>query len=164
MIRVEPMTEQRFATFLEESVVRYAEENVRTGRWDATGGVEHSRAEHARLLPQGLASPNEYLRSIFATETGEPVGDLWFSHRSEAGPKQIWIFWIGIDPAYRRHGYAIEALRTIEVEARRLGSTRVGLHVFAFNTGARALYERLGYEPTNLVMWKELLPSASASA
>jgi RimJ/RimL family protein N-acetyltransferase len=160
MIRVEPMTEERFLAFLEESIVRYAEENVRTGRWDSASGIEHSRAEHARLLPQGLATPEEYLRSIFAGDSGERVGDLWFSHRGEGGPKQIWIFWIGIDPAHRRHGYAIEALRTIEVEARRLGSTRVGLHVFAFNSGARALYERLGYEPTNLVMWKELPPSA----
>jgi RimJ/RimL family protein N-acetyltransferase len=161
MIRVEPMTEERFTAFLEETIVRYAEENVRTGRWDAAGAVEHSRAEHARLLPQGLATPHEYLRSIFAGDSGERVGDLWFSHRSEGGPKQIWIFWIGIDPAHRRHGYAIEALRAIEVEARQLGSTRVGLHVFASNSGARALYERLGYAPTNLVMWKELPASAA---
>jgi RimJ/RimL family protein N-acetyltransferase len=158
VIRVEPMTEARFVGFLEESILRYAEENVRTGRWDAATGVEQSRKEHARLLPQGLATPHEYLRSIFAVDTGDRVGDLWYSYRGEGGPRQVWIFWIGIDPTHRRRGYAAEALRTVEVEARRLGSTRVGLHVFAFNSGARALYEKLGYAPTNVVMWKELGP------
>jgi RimJ/RimL family protein N-acetyltransferase len=158
MIRVEPMTEARFTAFLEENIVRYAEGNVRTGRWDPSNGVASSRAEHARLLPHGLATPHEYLRSIFADGSEERVGDLWYSHRSEGGPKQVWIFWIGIDPAHRRHGYAAEALRAVEADARRLGSTRVGLHVFAFNTGARALYEKLGYAPTNVVMWKELGP------
>jgi RimJ/RimL family protein N-acetyltransferase len=158
MIRVEPMTAERFTAFFEESVVRYAEEHVRTGQWTAADGVEQSRAEHTQLLPQGLATPHEYLRSIFAGDPGERVGDLWYSHRSQSGPKQVWIFWIGIDPAHRRRGYAAEALRFVEVEARKLGSTRVGLHVFAFNTGARALYEQLGYAPTNVVMWKELGP------
>ncbi len=158
MIRVEPMDAARFASFLEESIVRYAEENVRTGRWETAHAVESSRTEHARLLPQGLATPHEYLRTIVAGDPGERVGDLWYSHRSEGGPRQVWIFWIGIDPAHRRRGYAAEALAIVEAEARRLGSTRVGLHVFAFNAGARALYERLGYAATNLVMWKELGP------
>lgn len=158
MIRTEPMTPERFAAFFEESVARYAEENIRTGRWDASNGLAQSRAEHERLLPQGLETPHEYLRSIVEAASGERVGDLWYSHRSEGGPKQVWIFWIGIDPAHRRRGYAGEALRSVEVEARRLGSTRVGLHVFAFNTGARSLYEQLGYAATNVVMWKELGP------
>ena len=156
MIRVEPMTEARFTAFLEESVTRYAEENVRSGRWDPASALEASRTEHEKLLPQGLKTPNEYLRSIFVAETAERAGDLWYSHRSENGPKQVWIFWIGIDEAHRRRGYAGEALRAVEAAARDLGSSRVGLHVFGFNTGARALYEQLGYVATNLVMWKDL--------
>jgi RimJ/RimL family protein N-acetyltransferase len=158
MIRVEPMSEERFTEFFEESVRRYAEENVRSGRWVAEVAVERSRAEHERLLPQGLRTPDEYVRSIFDAATGARVGDLWYSHRSEGGPKQVWIFWIGIDPEHRRHGYGADAMRAIESEARKLGSTKVGLHVFAFNTGARAMYSGLGYVATNLVMWKELTP------
>jgi hypothetical protein len=32
----------------------------------------------------------------------------------------------------------------------------VGLHVFGHNAGARALYEALGYQPTNINMFKPL--------
>jgi ribosomal protein S18 acetylase RimI-like enzyme len=158
MVRIEPMTEERFAPFLEENIQKYADQNVRSGRWEAGTAVELSRADHARLLPQGLASPDEFLRSIFDSDSGERVGDLWYSHRGDGGPKQVWIFWIGVDPAHRRHGYATAALRYVETEARRLGCEKVGLHVFAFNTGARTLYEGLGFEATNLVMWKKLSP------
>jgi RimJ/RimL family protein N-acetyltransferase len=155
-IRLEPMTEARFAPFLEESIRGYAADNVRAGRWSPDQAVDASRKEHARLLPDGVRSPDQFLRTIHDATTGERVGDLWYAHRGEGGPKQVWIFWIGIDPAHRRHGYAAEALKAVEVEARRLGSDRVGLHVFAYNTSARALYERLGYETTNLVMWKSV--------
>jgi ribosomal protein S18 acetylase RimI-like enzyme len=42
------------------------------------------------------------------------------------------------------------------VEARRLELSGIGLHVFGHNAGARLLYERLGYETTNLNMFKTL--------
>lgn len=149
-----PMTEERFAAFFEESVLGYAENNVRAGRWSAEAAVAASRAEHLRLLPQGLRSPDQYLRTIVA-EPGR-VGDLWYAVQGDHGPKGVWIYWIGIDAAHRRHGYAEAALRAVEEDARRLGLDRVGLHVFAFNAGARALYQQAGFETTNLVMWKTL--------
>ncbi len=155
MIRLEPMAEARFREFWEATIARYADDNVAAGRWAPAGALARSRAEHERLLPKGLATPDEYLRDILDAASGERVGEVWYSHRSEDGPKQIWIFWLGIDPAHRRHGYAEAALAAVEGEARRLGSDRVGLHVFAANTGARALYEKVGFVTTNLVMWKD---------
>ncbi len=37
-----------------------------------------------------------------------------------------------------------------------LGINRIGLNVFEHNTGARALYERLGYLPLSTQMTKRL--------
>jgi GNAT superfamily N-acetyltransferase len=158
MIRLEPMTPERAAAFLEESIRRYAEDNTRSGRWTPDVAMDASRKEHEKLLPDGLDSADQFLRTVHDGASGVRVGDLWYAHRSEGGPKQVWIFWIGIDPQHRRRGYAADALRAVELEARRLGSDRVGLHVFGFNSGARALYEGLGYEVTNLVMWKSVPP------
>jgi ribosomal protein S18 acetylase RimI-like enzyme len=43
---------------------------------------------------------------------------------------------------FRRRGYAS---RTLElVEARELGAKSVELHVFGYNQGAQALYEKVG--------------------
>jgi RimJ/RimL family protein N-acetyltransferase len=154
MIRLEPMTEDEFGPFFEASVARYARENTRSGRWSEDGATSRSRREHEQLLPQGLRSPDQFLRTVRDAATGERVGELWFALRSEDGPKQVWIFWLGIDAPHRRKGYGAAALRAVEDEARRLGVDRVGLHVFAHNTGARTLYERAGFETTNVVMWK----------
>ncbi len=44
----------------------------------------------------------------------------------------------------------------LEVEARRLNLEAIRLHVFGHNTAARPLYEKLGYEPTNINMFKSL--------
>jgi RimJ/RimL family protein N-acetyltransferase len=41
-------------------------------------------------------------------------------------------------------------------QARELGADKVELHVFGHNQGARALYEKLGYTPTSIVMVKPL--------
>ena len=38
------------------------------------------------------------------------------------------------------------------------GAMRIGLSVFGFNTGAKALYDSLGYTTTSIKMAKELSP------
>jgi ribosomal protein S18 acetylase RimI-like enzyme len=47
-------------------------------------------------------------------------------------------------------------MRAAEDEARRLGVDTIRLHVFGHNTRARPLYDKLGYEPTNIMMSKTL--------
>lgn len=45
----------------------------------------------------------------------------------------------------------------IETIARQeLGMKKIGLHVFGHNKVARGLYEKLGYETTNVVMAKTI--------
>ena len=61
-----------------------------------------------------------------------------------------------IDEGYRRQGYGTQAMRAVEQEVRALGIDRIALHVFGHNHPARALYEKVGYEETNLHMAKNL--------
>ena len=63
-----------------------------------------------------------------------------------------------VEEAHRRRGYAEEAMRLAEAIAREKGASRISLHVFAHNVGARRLYDKLGYEETNVVMSKVLAP------
>ena len=48
------------------------------------------------------------------------------------------------------------ALAAVEALARTQGATSLGLHVFAFNEGAQALYRRLGYQVASLNLLKPL--------
>jgi ribosomal-protein-alanine N-acetyltransferase len=52
---------------------------------------------------------------------------------------------VAIRPAYRGMGMGTALLRHVLAEGRRLGARRATLEVRASNTGARRLYERLGF-------------------
>jgi len=158
MVRLVPMTAPELQKFLESSIPEYAQDWVRSGRWKPEDALERSREEHAQLLPQGVETPDQYLRTVWEEAGGERVGEVWYGLQRQEGWDQLFLYWIGIRPEHRRRGYAADVLREVESEARRLGAVRLGLHVFAENAGARALYERIGFVTTNLLMAKDLRP------
>ena len=47
-------------------------------------------------------------------------------------------------------------MQELENVARGMGLRQLGLHVFAHNQAARALYEQLGYQTASLNMIKDL--------
>ena len=61
----------------------------------------------------------------------------------------------------QREGHALRAFVALEDEVRRLGLSGIALHVFGHNTGAQALYAKLGFHPTNISLYK---PVAAAGA
>lgn len=154
-IALEPMTQAQFDAWLSSAIVDYAKENVVDGQWSEEESVEKSRAEHDKLLPQGLATPDQHLWSIVRSSDRERVGILWVNMRQQPKP-HAFIYNIEIFPEFRRQGYAEAAMRTLEDEARRMGAEAIRLHVFGHNVAARPLYEKLGYSPTNILMAKPL--------
>jgi ribosomal protein S18 acetylase RimI-like enzyme len=53
-----------------------------------------------------------------------------------------------VDPGFRRAGVARALVEAVMANAAALGKTRIVLHVVADNTGARDLYERMGFVAT----------------
>lgn len=150
------MTATDFEAFRERSAVGYAEQNISAGRWPETGALERSRSELDRLLPQAGATPGHHLYKIHDDRLGVDVGELWLAVTEHPGGRSGHIYDVVIDAAHRRKGHARAAFLALEDEARKLGIGDIGLHVFANNTGAQALYVSLGYEVTGLNMRKGL--------
>lgn len=150
------MTEQRYASFHEEAIADYADENVASGRWPAEGALERSRQDHEKLLPQGLATPDQHLFTIHDDADGAEVGVLWMAVNQRPGGRSGYVYDVAIDPAHRRRGHARAAFIALEDVARELGLSDIGLHVFANNSGAQALYRSLGFEPTGINMQKRV--------
>ena len=117
--------------------------------------MQKSREQHDQLLPQGPATPDHHLWTIVRTGDRQRVGLLWVNLMHSPRPNAF-IFYIEIDPEFRRRGYAESAMRKLEGEARRMGAESIRLHVFGHNTAARPLYEKLGYVATNINMAKPL--------
>jgi len=150
------MSENEFALFLERVIPEYAAEKVKSGAWDSTDALGRSRAEHAALLPQGVETPSHYLYSIRQKDCGPAIGDIWLAVDQAAPVRSGFIYDLFIAETYRRQGLASQTMLVLEAEARRLGLHSLALHVFGHNAGARALYEKLGYEITDLNMAKPL--------
>ena len=51
------------------------------------------------------------------------------------------------------------AFEALEDKVRSLGLEGIALHVFGHNRGAHALYEKLGFQATNIHMFKDLAPA-----
>ncbi len=164
MVQLQPMTSAEYEPWLEGDIREYADEKVRAGNWSAADALERSAEEHRKLLPQGLATPDNYLYTITAEPApGEgpvPVGMVWLAVPPWQ-PPLAFIYDFVIHEPYRRRGYASQALLALEGKVRALGLDTIGLHVFGHNHAARALYEKAGYEITNISMAKKLKSNAS---
>src|SRR5579884_812793 len=79
--------------------------------------------------------------SRIAYREGEAVGLANLAVRGEDG----WVGGVGVVVAARRTGVGEALMQAVHAEARARGVRRVWLEVIVDNTGAFALYEKLGY-------------------
>lgn len=154
-VTLEPMTPAQFDAWLPGQIADYAREHVVDGQWSEDEAMEKSRAEHEKLLPKGVATPDQRMWAITRKGDGEAVGLLWVHFQEKPRPR-VFVYNIEIYPDFRRRGYAEAAMTLLEDEARRMGAESIRLHVFGHNAAARPLYEKLGYSPTNILMAKLL--------
>ena len=163
MARVElvPMNEAEFRAFLAVAVPSYAQDKVDAGNWQQAQALEFAAQAFKELLPNGLATPDNFLFSIVA-ETGStsaaktPVGVLWFAVGDSGPNRTAFLYNLEVYEPFRRRGYGTGALQALEEKAVQLGLTSIGLHVFGFNRDAQAMYEKMGYVVTNINMAKSL--------
>lgn len=149
-----PMTESDFARFVAETVPSYAADKVASGQWSPEESLALARRALDELLPQGLATPGHHLFTIRDGAPSPAVGRLWFAEQERAGRRIAYVYDIEIAPEHRRSGHAAGALRALEAEVARRGLAGIALHVFGHNHAARALYAKLGYQPTNINLYK----------
>ena len=152
-----PMAAAEFAGWAEQSIAGYALDKVASGQWTAEESLELTRKEHNGLLPLGLETPANHLFTIIDRQS-VPVGMIWFGVRKKFGADVAYVFDVQIRPERQREGHAARAFAALEEELRRRGLTGIALHVFGHNEAARALYAKLGFEPTNISMFKPIEP------
>lgn len=102
-----------------------------------------AQAERMRTAPSpDFAEPSF---TITAKATGEAIGWCGLHHISEVHRHAELGVMVG-EPAFRGGGYGTDATRTLcRFAFARMNLARVTLTVFPGNTGARRVYERLGF-------------------
>ncbi|CAD5371983.1 N-acetyltransferase domain-containing protein [Rubrivivax sp. A210] len=149
-----PMVEAAFSSYVDEAVAAYARDKVAAGQWAEDAALANAGLEFLELLPQGLATPDNFLFEIVGQDGATAVGVLWVATQERAGRLAAYVYDLAVHPAHQRQGHASRALTSLEAKVRAAGLAGIGLHVFGHNRGAQALYARLGYLPININMFK----------
>ena len=120
--------------------------------------AEIGAADH-HLLIQALHSPTPDVSLLVAEAAGgEPLGCIltttredYFTHRPVAHIEVL-----VVDPRAQGQGLGPRLIAAAEQWAVGRGIDQITLNVFARNQRARALYDRLGYQPETIHYWKKL--------
>jgi GNAT superfamily N-acetyltransferase len=147
--RARTMTSAEYEVWRGQAVQRYVDAGASRGL-PAQQARELAERDQARMLPQGPATPGVAL-SVLEHE-GDPVGHLWLSPRE--GMAYVWD--VEVDAAHRGRGHGRSLMLAAEGYALGLGSSEIGLNVFAGNTPAERLYESLGYRTVTYRVQKSL--------
>ena len=149
------MSESEYVQFVERSIPAYAAHKVESGQWLQQESLERAGKSFNDLLPQGLATPNNHLFTIIDAEQAA-VGMVWIAAQERADKRIAYVYDVSIKPQHQRRGHATRAFRALEDEIRTLGLSGIALHVFGHSLNAHALYVKLGYQTTNINMYKPI--------
>jgi ribosomal protein S18 acetylase RimI-like enzyme len=159
MVILRRMNAEEFAACLRETVPAYAAGKVASGQWQGADALALSTEEHEKLLPDGRSTSGNHFFTVLE-EAGDPVGMIWFAEKTKFSQPIAYVFNIEIRPEHRRRGHAKHALQALEAEVASLGLHGIALHVFGHNHAARQLYAGLGFEPTNISLFKSVATDA----
>jgi ribosomal protein S18 acetylase RimI-like enzyme len=95
---------------------------------------------------------------IAEDEQGERLGLLWFgiSRNLVTGEEEAWVYNVSVAEGHQGQGIGLRIMQHAEELARADGFRSLGLMVSSHNARARALYEKLAFQTTNLLMRKRL--------
>ncbi|GAB2887619.1 hypothetical protein GCM10022245_23550 [Streptomyces mayteni] len=153
-VTLRPLVARHFSAWLERSRAEYAKDLVALGQ-TSEDAYRHADESMARSFPSGIPTPEHVVFDV-VDDAGVAVGYLWIGPDRSDDAGAWWIWDIVIDADKRGRGLGRMAMLLGEEYARAQGAHTLGLSVFGFNTGARGLYESLGYETTSVKMRKKL--------
>jgi GNAT superfamily N-acetyltransferase len=153
MMHFESITEKEFPDYWRYSVESWIRDMGRAGflREDIT--FEEAEKEVKKFIPDGLSTEGHHIMHIMDNENA--VGTIWYEIRDRV-TREAYLWDIFIDEDQRGRGYGKEAMMELERTASKEGARRILLNVFGFNSIARNLYLKTGYQDAAVTMMKYL--------
>jgi GNAT superfamily N-acetyltransferase len=127
---------------------------------------EIAAADHAILL-EALHHPGpETLILVAESPAGIPAGYVFVSTKRDyfTGGRHAHVEVLAVTEAAEGRGVARALMTAAEEWARARGDDAITLNVFDRNAAARALYDRLGYQPETVHYRKGLRPAPESSS
>jgi GNAT superfamily N-acetyltransferase len=148
-VQLQPMTEDQYRPWRAEAEAHYTRSLTASGQ-SAQEAAGNAADTYAQLLPDEFATPDHHF--WYAYDGAHRVGFLWLKVTGGTA----FVYNVAVEAGLRRRGYGRAIMLAAERWCHDNALNRIGLHVFAHNTGARALYEQLGFAETGRNMAKDL--------
>jgi ribosomal protein S18 acetylase RimI-like enzyme len=148
------MTDEQYRAFRAHAEDGYAQQIAESGSMAWEDAVEKASQDYRGLLPKGLATPDHFLYAAY--DGPAEVGIVWVSLETKSDGVHGFVCDVEVHEDFRRQGYGRAIMLAVEDTVHDRGAVTMGLNVFGSNTGARSLYEQLGYETTSVQMRKRL--------
>lgn len=152
-VTLRSLTDEEYAGYRARSVPAYAADLVRSSGWTPEDATARSETTFPATLAEALAEEGASMSRVLAD--GEPVGWLWLGPVAGA-PDSLFVYDVEIDEPHRGRGLGRATMLAAEAVARAAGHGQLRLNVFGWNTGARSLYESLGYQTSSIQLSKPL--------
>jgi ribosomal protein S18 acetylase RimI-like enzyme len=149
-VELRDMTPAEYAVFRPHLEQDYAANIAASGARSEVEARAQATDDLDRLLPDGLATPGHRLWTAY--DGSVAVGVLWVQLQDRSDGLHAFGYELEVREDLRRRGYGRAVVGGAFRACRDLGVQSVGLSVFGFNAGARALYEELGFRLTAQTM------------
>jgi len=156
-VRLAPMDADRLPAWIEAGKADYRADRIRAGE-SVDRATDEAEQTYAAWFAHGAPAPDHLVRDVVSGEA--IVGSLWVGPQSIGRTDDWWVWNVEIAEEFRGRGFGRRAMELAEDLVREHGGTTLGLNVFGFNTGARRLYESLGYDVAAVRMSKALDPES----
>ncbi|MBK7891943.1 MAG: GNAT family N-acetyltransferase [Bdellovibrionales bacterium] len=156
MTFLKPMTVETFERFKQISQSAYAASLASVEDIPLEVAARYASEQFDKLVPNGTDTSGQSFFDVLEKNFDKPVGNLWLGTQNRFGRKVVSINDITIKSTYRGRGLGKSLMKLVEKESRKIGASRIRLHVFHSNKVAKSLYLSMGFVPTNLDMRKEL--------
>ena len=152
-----PFAKADFQSWFDHCTEEYAKDKQKSFGCTLEAARAFAQSSMQSALADGLQTKDNHLFKI-KDEKGASIGVIWIAVQTQFNQKSAFIYDIEIDDAERGKGYGRAAMKALEAEVAKMGLASIGLHVFAFNERAFALYQSLGFEITDYTMRKKIQP------
>ncbi|MEW2165246.1 GNAT family N-acetyltransferase [Streptomyces sp. NPDC007084] len=135
------MTDTEYPEWLASEKASYAEGMIRTGVLSPEEARAKSDADFAKLVPEGLATPDNTFLVLEAE--GETIGTGWLKHGFL--PEVTYGYSLNVEERYRGKGYGRAAMAVGEQATLAAGDSVLMFTVWGGNEVAMNLYTSAGY-------------------
>lgn len=153
-LRLRDMTAEEYVAFRPRHQSESAASLARSGTLPPAEAARTAADDLGSLLPRGRLSPGNVLWTAYHDE--QAIGIAWLHLQRRSDGIHATAHRLQVREDLRGQGYGRALVAEVERQCRARDVRSVGLTVFGFETAARRLYERAGFEVTALSMAKAL--------